>query len=161
MVLLGERTETWICCDRTYLIETILKKTNQYEIIIYPYLSLIPSTHLNDLYSSKSMENTSIQMIFFLLGIIYYDDACHLKRFAQNPVQRENTDVAEMEIACIRFHFRNHIDGLCRFHCNPLKSNSLKVNTSINKFVLYNILVQSMIKNSIKVIYFSLLLTEF
>lgn len=95
------------------------------------------------------------------MGIIYYDDACHLKRFAQNPVQRENTDVAEMEIACIRFHFRNHIHGLCRFHCNPLKSNSLKVNTSINKFVLYNILVQSMIKNSIKVIYFSLLLTEF
>ena len=51
------------------------------------------------------MENTSLQMNFFLLGIIYYDDACHLKRFAQNPVQRENTDVAEMEIACIRFHF--------------------------------------------------------
>ena len=81
------------------------------------------------------MEKTSLQMNFFLLGIIYYDDACHLKRFTQNPVQRENTDVAEMEIACIRFHFRNHIHGLCRFHCNPLKSNSLKVNTCAIQYI--------------------------
>ena len=65
------------------------------------------------------------------LGVICYDDACHLKRFAQNPIRCSKTDIAsricEMEILCDRFHFKNHVDGWCRTYCNPLKSETLKV----------------------------------
>ena len=65
------------------------------------------------------------------LGVIRYDDACHLKRFAQNPIRCSKTDIAsricEMEILCARFHFKNHVDGWCRTYCNPLKSETLKV----------------------------------
>lgn len=69
--------------------------------------------------------------------IICYDDACHLKRFVQNPKRCSKTTVAtrlnEMEILCDRFHFKNHTDVWCRTHCNPNKSNNLQV--TLTKFV--------------------------
>jgi len=68
---------------------------------------------------------------FPCLGIICYDDACHLKKFAHNPVHSTQTAVAsriaEMEILCDRFHFKNHIDVWCHQHCNPHTSENLQV----------------------------------
>jgi len=73
---------------------------------------------------------------FSKTSIICYDDTCHLKKFAHNPVRSTQTAVAsriaEMEILCDRFHFKNHIDVWCRQHCNPHTSENLQnVNTEV------------------------------
>lgn len=60
---------------------------------------------------------------YFFAGVLCYDDACHLKKFAQNPVRCELTQVAkrmkEMTMVCDKFHFRNHVDTWCKANCNP------------------------------------------
>lgn len=83
--------------------------------------------HIHNLLSKTAFSKTSV---------ICYDDACHLKKFAQNPVRSTQTALAAritgMQILCDRFHFKNHIDGWCRQHCNPLTSANLQnVNTEV------------------------------
>ena len=45
---------------------------------------------------------------------IIYDDACHLKKYDLNPVQKEVTAVSkrlgEMCVVVDKLHFRNHVD---------------------------------------------------
>ena len=52
-----------------------------------------------------------------------YDDGCHLKKFATNPVRSILTDTAkrirDMEIVVDKMHFRGHTDRWCKTHCNP------------------------------------------
>ena len=54
---------------------------------------------------------------------IGYDDACHLKKFAQNEKRANQTKVAkaisEMEIRVDKMHFTNHVDRWCQKNCNP------------------------------------------
>lgn len=83
--------------------------------------------HLHNLFESPSMEKTTT---------ICYDDACHLKRFVQNPLRSKNTKIAEklnrLEIVCDKFHFKNHTDTWCKKNCNPMKSPNLQnVNTEV------------------------------
>ncbi|KAK2556275.1 hypothetical protein P5673_021909 [Acropora cervicornis] len=71
-----------------------------------------------------------------LIEFICYDDACHLKKYAQNSVRRNITQtaqkMAEMEMIVDCFHFKNHVDRWCKEHCNPYNSNDLKdVNTEV------------------------------
>lgn len=99
--------------------------------------------NVNELFGSESksqvyahIHNLLEKPQFDQTSVICYDDACHLKRFAQNPIRCSKTDIAsricEMEILCDRFHFKNHVDGWCRTYCNPLKSETLKgVNTEV------------------------------
>ena len=67
----------------------------------------------------------------FITEFICYDDACHLKKYAQNSVRRNITQtaqkMAEMEMIVDCFHFKNHVDRWCKEHCNPYNSNDLKV----------------------------------
>ena len=35
--------------------------------------------------------------------------------------------MADMEMIVDRFHSKNHVDRCCKEHCNPYKSNELKV----------------------------------
>ena len=61
--------------------------------------------------------------------IIFYDDASHLKRYAQNPVRKDASDItrkmATMDMVCDRFHFANHTDKWCKKKCNPFKTANL------------------------------------
>lgn len=70
-------------------------------------------------------------MLFFYLDTICYDDACHLKRFAENPKRSELTEVAKLiasrNIVCDKFHFRNHVDKWCQKNCNPYECSDLEV----------------------------------
>lgn len=72
----------------------------------------------------------------FFVDTICYDDACHLKKFAQNPKRSQLTEVAKAIeskiIVCDRFHFRNHIDKWCIKNCNPYDCDELKVITKFN-----------------------------
>ena len=69
---------------------------------------------------------------FVFVGIICYDDACHLKKFAQNPVRSDLTGIAKkikkMSLVCDKFHFRNHVDRWCKANCNPFTTTELEVN---------------------------------
>ena len=39
---------------------------------------------------------------YYLLDVLCYDDACHLKRYAQNPVRKDASDIArKMATMCM------------------------------------------------------------
>ncbi|CAH3141983.1 unnamed protein product [Porites evermanni] len=54
---------------------------------------------------------------------ICYDDACHLKKYANNPARNSLTattrTMAGMEMVVDKFHFPNHVDRWCKTNCNP------------------------------------------
>ena len=58
-----------------------------------------------------------------ITGYIVYDDGCHLKKFATNPVRSCLTPtakkIAETTIVVDKMHFKGHIDEWCKRHCNP------------------------------------------
>ena len=60
---------------------------------------------------------------------IIYDDACHLKRYACNPIRSSESDtakkIAKANIVVDRFHFPGHIDLWCQENCNPNKFDEL------------------------------------
>ena len=66
---------------------------------------------------------------------LIYDDACHLKKFAENDVKRRNLNEYTQFMGNIpkyvdNFHFRNHTDAWCHAMCNPKDSRELDgVNT--------------------------------
>ena len=59
-----------------------------------------------------------------------YDDGCHLRKFANNPVRSTLTDttkkIAAMEIVIDKMHFKGHIAPWCRSNCNPNDFDELK-----------------------------------
>ena len=62
---------------------------------------------------------------------ICYDDACHLKKFTQNPTRNQLTSIAkkmsQMVIVYDKFHFKNHKDMWCKRNCSPYTCASLQV----------------------------------
>ena len=74
-----------------------------------------------------------VAKIFCLQGMICYDDACHLKKFAQNPKRCDLWEVTKLiaskNIVCDKLHFPNHVDKWCQKNCNPYDCLSLKVCT--------------------------------
>lgn len=64
------------------------------------------------------------------VGFIVYDDGCHLKKFAINPVRSMLTDtskkIKDMNIVVDKMHFKGHIDQWCRQHCNPRDFDELE-----------------------------------
>ncbi|KXJ21076.1 hypothetical protein AC249_AIPGENE27746 [Exaiptasia diaphana] len=82
--------------------------------------------HLHQLMTKEHMSTTEV---------ICYDDACHLKKFCKNPVRSNDTktsrELAQMEMVCDRFHFKNHTDKWCRRNCNPYNCNALKLNNNL------------------------------
>ena len=60
-----------------------------------------------------------------------YDDGCHLKKFATNPVRSTLTDTAtriqNMKIVVDKMHFKGHIDQWCKHHCNPNDFDELQM----------------------------------
>ena len=65
----------------------------------------------------------------FLLGTICYDDGCHLKRYACNPVRSTLTTISSrisaMNFAIDRMHFKGHVDPWCHENCDPNKFKEL------------------------------------
>lgn len=77
-----------------------------------------------------SISNYTLNSFFFLQGTVCYDDACHLKKFASNPARSSLTTVASqlasVDYAVDRMHFKGHIDPWCREHCDPHKLQTLQ-----------------------------------
>lgn len=68
---------------------------------------------------------------------ICYDDACHLRRFARNPIRanltQQATQLASVEMAVDKMHMKGHTDPWCKDNCDPAKFQALaKVYTRMN-----------------------------
>ena len=80
----------------------------------------------------------ALRFINHLLVIEYicYDDACHLRKFATNPVRSDLTEqtkqLASVEMVVDKMHMKGHTDPWCKEHCDPAKFQALQtVGTSI------------------------------
>ena len=61
---------------------------------------------------------------------ICYDDACHLMKFARNPVRADVTpqckQLASVQMVVDKMHMRGHTDGWCKNNCDPANVPELK-----------------------------------
>ena len=61
---------------------------------------------------------------------IIYDDACHLKKYAMNPMRMGITSISKklggMDMVVDKLHFRNHVDKWCKDNCNPYDRDDLE-----------------------------------
>ena len=76
--------------------------------------------------------------LHFFLETICYDDACHLKRYATNPIRSTLTATTQrlstMNFVVDRMHFKGHIDPWCRENCDPDKLEAMK---KVLTFILF------------------------
>ena len=66
----------------------------------------------------------------YVTGIVCYDDGCHLRRYARNPIRSKlsiaTTKLASLNIVIDKLHFTGHIDSWCHANCNPYEVDDLK-----------------------------------
>ncbi|KXJ06830.1 uncharacterized protein LOC114576501 [Exaiptasia diaphana] len=73
---------------------------------------------------------------FKMLEYLVYDDACHLRKYAQNPIRSELTEqtktLRDIEIVVDKMHMRGHVDPWCKKHCDSRKIEELaEVDTEV------------------------------
>lgn len=72
-----------------------------------------------------------VNFFFSPADTVVYDDACHLKKYAANPIRSQLTETAKklgtMSMSVDKFHFKNHVDKWCKVHCNPYNNIELEV----------------------------------
>lgn len=72
---------------------------------------------------------------------VCYDDACHLRRYANNPARSDLTFCTrllskEIEIVVDKMHMAGHTDDWCHKHCNPRSFKDLEnVGFALNKLL--------------------------
>ena len=86
-----------------------------------------------ELYGSESLKQVYGILVEYIsrlpeeardcLKELLYDDACHLKKFADNPTRANLNSYtryfADLSKHIDNFHFKNHVDPWCHIHCNP------------------------------------------
>ena len=77
---------------------------------------------------------------YYFIAFLCYDDGCHIKKFAENPIRSTATETAKriagLHIVVNKFHFSGHVDSWCQQNCNPYSYKELD-NVS---YVSYNFL---------------------
>ena len=71
--------------------------------------------------SRSLLSHTNAHNIFLdLVGIICYDDGCHLKRYVEKRKDLSETSkqLASYHIVVDKMHFRGHTDRWCQENCN-------------------------------------------
>ncbi len=65
--------------------------------------------------------------LIYHIGVICYDDGCHLKRFARKRagITTISTLINEYEIVVDKMHFAGHTDSWCQENCNPYNLEKL------------------------------------
>jgi hypothetical protein len=62
-------------------------------------------------------------------GYICYDDGCHLRKYACNPIRKDSTVTAQkishMNIVVDKMHMAGHVDLWCKEHCDPRNCKEL------------------------------------
>ena len=82
--------------------------------------------------NSSTLSRVNFTCAFFTTYIseyLCYDDGCHLRRYATNPVRRDLTvwtkQIANLEIVIDKLHFAGHVDKWCQEVCDPCKHREL------------------------------------
>jgi len=61
---------------------------------------------------------------------IRYDDACHLRKYAENPVRAgltaQTKQLASVQMVVDKMHMKGHTDHWCKVHCDPAKFQALR-----------------------------------
>ena len=61
--------------------------------------------------------------LYYLIEFICYDDACHLKRFAESKkrvgLTEQTKQLAALNIVVDKMHMRGHTDKWCKHNCDP------------------------------------------
>lgn len=74
------------------------------------------------------------------LEYVCYDDGCHLRRFAQNPLRKDVTPtsrfLASLEILVDKMHMAGHVDKWCRETCDSRKVSELDEVKLLLQYVL-------------------------
>lgn len=64
-------------------------------------------------------------LLLLFVEYICYDDGCHLKKFAENPVRCNITataqKIASLKIMVDKMHILGHTDKWCLEHCDSRK----------------------------------------
>ena len=64
------------------------------------------------------------------IGILCYDDGCHLRKYIRKPIRANLTDTATIlsawNVVIDRMHFSGHTDKWCKENCNPDNAEELK-----------------------------------
>ena len=62
-------------------------------------------------------------IVFEIAEYICYDDGCHLHKYAQNAIHRDQTPtmqlLSKMEIVVDKMHMAGHVDKRCKDTCDP------------------------------------------
>ena len=95
---------------------------------------------ITELFGSESLSQVYMFLVWLTKEmdnfpkLLAYDDACHLKRFVNNPVRSNKSDsaklLAEIRMVVDKMHFANHVDKWCRRNVNPYTDDLFKdINT--------------------------------
>ena len=64
-----------------------------------------------------------------IAGYVCYDDGCHSKKYAMNPVRHNHTAtatrIASTKIVIDKLHFKGYTDAWCKKNCDPNKCEGL------------------------------------
>ena len=101
------------------------------------------------------------------LQTIFYDDACHLKPYAQKKERMEASEAAkhlgELEMCVDFFHIKNHVDKYCHENLNPYTKDHLKnINSSVceQTFSWMNRFMQTKSMNRARYLFFFIYLLD-
>lgn len=114
-------------------------------IVSIPNITAFSYTGLKNLIrpcKDHCYRNCILILHYFIYNVdfIVYDDACHLRRFARNPVRSDGTEhskhLASVEMVVDKMHTHGHIDNWCQQHYDSAKFHQLnKVDTGVCKQV--------------------------
>ena len=58
-----------------------------------------------------------------ILEYICYDDGCHLRKYASNPIRAEQSETTKLlstiNVVIDRMHMAGHVDSWCKRTCDP------------------------------------------
>ena len=104
---------------------TLSKEPSFYPLFPSSYLAIIIiRTCVKETLNSGPCHTLIISFLSFI-EFICYDDACHLRRYANNPKRRNITTTSqrltEIELVVDKMHMAGHVDEWCHAHCDPRK----------------------------------------
>jgi hypothetical protein len=89
---------------------------------LHNYYSNYPVAAKNIGMAYKSA-HINILCTYLFIEYICYDDACHLRRFARNPIRAHLTlqtkQLAEVGMVVDKMHMKGHIDPWCKANGDP------------------------------------------
>ena len=86
----------------------------------------------------------NILWLWIIAEYICYDDGCHLRKFAQNPLRKDLTSttqkLASLEILVDKMHITGYVDPWCLQNCDARKVTDLS-KVSVHRFFITKVML--------------------